>query len=169
VVGFCGYSGDGKSTVGQAFATGGRTLWSDDLLAFRAGDGGAVTTALPFAQHLREPSRRHFGAVERSAGSDVLIPVWSTAPLCALAVLEPRDEAGARGPSVSLARFDGADALDAILRHGLRLLPLDHGRERRILGAYLDLVGSLPVHRLTYSRTFDVLTPLVRLLERDFV
>ncbi len=168
VVGFCGYSGDGKSTLAHAYSLGGNELWADDLVAFRIVDGKAVATALPFRPVLRAESQQFLAQSRpvRRLSSRAVEP-WSCASVRALFVLDPNDPPRSSNATFDVVRLGGADAITALLPHGLRLLPLDKERERGILTAYVDLVACVPVFRLEYTRSFAVLPALVEHLEQE--
>jgi len=167
VLGFCGYSGDGKSTLAHAFTLRGTTLWADDLLAFRVSDEEATATALPFRPNLRAASRSFFGASPPGGQRtpDTVEP-WSTDRVRALFVLDPKERSRSSSATFRLERLGGPDAIEALLPHGLRLLPLDKDRERQILIAYLNLVALIPLFRIEYTRSFSVLPRLLAGVER---
>ncbi len=165
VVGFCGYSGDGKSTLAHALALRGNTPWADDLVALRVADGEATAIALPFRPNLRAASRSYFGSQSAGGRAPAAIVPWSTARVRVLFVLDPR-EPGSSTATFRLERLSGSEAMDALLPHGLRLLPLDRNRERQILIAYLNLVALIPLFRIEYTRSFSVLPRLLADVER---
>ena len=166
IVGFCGYSGDGKSTLAHAFALRENALWSDDLLAFQVAGAKAIATALPFRPILRAASQAFFNQRPKKRVLEVVEP-WSTARLRALLVLDPREHSGGSSGTFRLERLGGVEAIAALLPHGLRLLPLGEGRERQILTAYVNLVACVPTFRVEYTRSFSVLQGLLDGVERE--
>ena len=143
--------------------------WADDLMDFRADKSGAIATALPFDQNLRAPSRDFFhGSVAISSSPPEAVAAWSRRRLQALFVLAltARGSRSTR-PVFDISPLRAADAMASLLPHGMRLLPLDKARERRILTAYVDLVASVPVFRLTYAHDFAHLPTLLDSLEHE--
>jgi len=166
VVGFCGASGYGKSTVAQGLALRGHVLWADDLIALRVAPGRVLATALPFRQNVRSASRSFFQTDKRDASfAPHKATAWSIRRLHALFVLDPVDGHHGAKPSFDVLRLRPADALAALLSHGMRLMPLDKPRERRILTAYVDLVASVPVFHVPYDQDFAILPALLDALE----
>jgi hypothetical protein len=156
VVGFCGMSTTGKSTIAHALARRGHQLWADDALAFQP-DGESISTlTLPFRPKLRPESERLF----RTLGARELdqAAAWSEATVNTLFVL---DASGIE----QLERLSAVDALVAVLPNGYRFRPLDDQREQRMVRTYLDLVARVPVFRLGYERGLDGLERLVDRIE----
>jgi hypothetical protein len=168
VVGFCGTSGSGKSTIAHALALRGRRLWADDVLAFQVDPEKAVATALPFRLKLRPEStaffRRRAGRKPAEGGAPETAVPWSTERLSTLFVLGPRGARASRG-GLELEGLSAAGAMEALLAHGLRCKPLESERERRILTAYVDLVASVPVFSVKYQRGFASFRDLVDRVE----
>jgi hypothetical protein len=157
VVGFCGMSTTGKSTIAHALARRGHQLWADDALAFQPDGESIGTLALPFRPNLRPESERFF----RTLGARELdqAAAWSEATVNTLFVLD------ASSGIEQLERLSAVDALVAVLPNGYRFRPLDDQRERRMVRTYLDLVARVPVFRLGYERGLDGLERLVDRIE----
>lgn len=166
VVGFCGASGYGKSTVAHGLALRRHALWADDLVALRVAPGRVRATALPFRQNVRSASRLFFQTDRDASFAPQKATAWSIRRLHALFVLDPDDGQPRKAkPSFDVLRLRPADALAALLSHGMRLMPLDKPRERRILTAYVDLVASVPVFHVPYDQDFGILPALLDALE----
>ena len=167
VVCFCGASGYGKSTVAQGLALRGHALWADDLVALRVAPGRVQATVLPFRQNVRSASRSFFQTDKRDASfAPHKVTAWSTRRVHALFVLDPVDEQPHEGKSsFDVLRLRPADALAALLSHGMRLMPLDKPGERRILKDYVDLAASVPVFHVPYDQDFAILPALLDALE----
>jgi len=164
LIGLCGSSGQGKSTLAHGLALHGLPLWADDLLAFRVDQSGAVATALPFDQNLRASARDFFQGSVLSKSRARRAVAWSRTRLQALFVLAPVPD-GSR--VLDITPLQAADAMSSLLPHGMRLLPLDKARERRILTAYVDLIASVPIYRVTYTQEFAHLPALLDCLEHE--
>jgi hypothetical protein len=164
VVGFCGASGSGKSTIAQALAFRGSRLWADDVLALQVDGQRVIATALPFRPKARPESEAFFRRSADQASSDTHQPIaeqWSTEHLQALFVLDAIEPARDSNNRVPPTKLNAADAIAALLPHGFRCLPLEEGRERQILMSYVGLVASVPVFTLKYTRRFEDLPALL--------
>jgi hypothetical protein len=159
VVGFCGTSEAGKSTIAHGLAQRDHELWADEALAFQTSHGEPVVTlALPFRPKLRPESESFF----RRLGGAELRPVtdWSQAVVSMLFVLDP----SAAEPKIE--RLSATDALLSVLPNGYRFRPLDERRERQMILAYLELVASAPIFRVSYERGLDNLPRLLDQIEQ---
>ena len=167
VVGLCGASGHGKSTLAHGLALRGASLWADDLVVFRAGQSGAVATALPFDQNLRAASRDFFQRSEASTIGPEPVAAWSRRRLRALFVLAPAALGSRSSQPVDITPLRAADAMASLLPHAMRLLPLDKARERHMFTAYVDLIASVPIYRVSYEQDFAHLPALLDSLEHE--
>jgi hypothetical protein len=164
VAAFCGISESGKSTVAYGLAGRGHLHWSDDALAFRVDPArGATAVGLPFTVNLRKSSAELFGAAPDRAevmeGSQ-----WKSAPLGAVFLLEPGDGEQSR-ERVLIERLSSGDALHALLPNAYRFRPQTDERRRETMRSYLELVASVPIFGVRYSRGLDRLSHLLDQLE----
>jgi hypothetical protein len=164
VVGFCGISESGKSTVAYGLAARGNRHWGDDALAFRVDDAQSVTAVgLPFAVKLRKASAAHFGASSR--GLEIMEDCgWKPARLGAVFLLEPTDSEHLR-EGVVVERLKSGDALHALLPNAYRFQPQTAERRSETMRAYLELVASVPIFSARFPRGLDRLPDLLDELE----
>src|SRR5262249_44932219 len=140
VVGICGHTQSGKSTLAYALSQRGFTLWSDDALMWEmeaGGEGGKPTAiVLPFDVKLRPASLSFFG---HSSTSDVSFPrpaAEDRAPIAAVFALT-RIPAEADAPGVSIAPLGAGAALRRLLDHAHCFNPHDAERKHRMVLNYL--------------------------------
>lgn len=169
VVAFCGISGSGKSTIARVLASRGRRLWADDVVVFEADRQDAVATSLPFSPKLRQATAQFLrGTAGRELANDGeldLAAPWTQQRLSALFVV---DAVPTRRVSVTACELDvlnASRAIAALLPHGIRFKPLERAREERLLQAYLDLVATTPVFRVTYRTGFSRFPALIGAIE----
>ena len=168
VVGFCGISESGKSTIAYGLAARGYRQWGDDALAFRVDDAQSVAAVgLPFAVKLREGSSAFFGA--SSDGLEIRENfAWKSARLGALFLLEPIDSEHLREAAV-VERLNSGDALHALLPNAYRFQPQTAERRRETMRSYLELVASVPIFAARFRRGLDRLPELLDELEERIV
>jgi hypothetical protein len=167
IVGFCAYSQTGKSTVAFGLSRRGYPLWGDDALAFETAPDGAVALSLPFEMRLRPASRAYFGfsPPDRSAvAEDRRLRVGAeTRQLAALFVLlrqGPDDS-----PTVAVRRLQAGEAFSSVLPHAYWTSLVDEARKKRMLRAYLELTGSVPVYELAFPPSLDELPAVLDAVE----
>jgi hypothetical protein len=168
VVGFCAYSQTGKSTLAFGLGQRGYAPWADDALVFETGPEGARALALPFAVRLRPASQAYFEveplpAEERPEGGTITVGTESL-PLTALCVLS-RSEMDAAGPVV-VRRVAPGDAVTSLLPHAYYVSLRDERMKARIVRAYLELAGLVPVFELSFPAGLDELPAVMDELER---
>jgi hypothetical protein len=160
VVGLCGYSGAGKSSLAYGFGlSAGLRVWSDDALVFSTSASGSHRCVqLPYSLNLRSPSIEFFAkdsAEEDDRSAD------SEDDLGAILVIE-RDD-GLSDPV--LQRLELVDALLAVLPHAYRFFVTD-GREAAAIRTYTDLASQVPVFRLRFPHRFEQLESVFELLSQ---
>lgn len=152
VLGFCGDSHAGKSTLAAALQRRGLPPVADDALRFEVADGVASIVPLPFALNPRADSRTYLTGLAplEPAGAGTRERV----PLTALFVVEPlRRPDGAAPPSVE--RLLGARAVAELLDHAYCFEFVSRDRRTEMLGSYLGLASCTPVFRLAVPHRFD--------------
>jgi hypothetical protein len=162
VVGFCGFSGAGKTTVAFALARRGKPLWADDvvLLLPVAPQARTILTArLPDQPiNLRPQSRTYFGVAGDGGAPHAKLADSEEDRLAALVVLE-------RGtPAVEATRLPIDAALTSLLPHAFCFFA-DPERRQRTIAAYLDLVAQVPVLAFRFPNGFAKLDVAIDLLE----
>lgn len=167
VVGFCGFSGGGKSTISHGLALRQKTaLWADDMLALRIEPDEVTATALPFSSSLRSASREFFHRYTgEGSARPTVVPAWSTSRLQALFVLDPTEPSAETRESLEIATLSAPEALTSVLPHAARLMPLEPQRERDILMNYVELIARVPVYKARYTQTFGILPALIDRIE----
>ena len=166
VVGFCAYSRTGKSTLAFGLGQRGYAPWADDALVFETGPEGARALALPFAVRLRPASQAYFEveplpAEERPQGGTITIGTEAL-PLTALCVLS-RSETDS---PISVRRLSPADAVTSLLPHAYFVSLRDEEKKARMVRAYLELAGLVPVYELSFPAGLDELPAVMDELER---
>jgi hypothetical protein len=174
VVAFCGASQSGKSTAAYALAARGYSHWADDAVAFRVDGTHSVTAiGLPFTVKLRDGASAYFRArgVDLGPGAGRLEIVgdfeWRPFRFGAVFLLEPID--GERSAAIEVERLAPGQALHALLPSAYedRFQPQARERRRQTLRAYLELVASVPVLTVRWSRDFERLAELLDEVERS--
>jgi hypothetical protein len=165
VVAFSGPSCAGKSTMAYGLAR--RPGWaavSDDTLAFSCVDGprGSDISLHPLRNdtRLRPATAVYYGrsgAVQESLE-------WPAQSL-ALGVVYFLEGDSALDSAVRFERLKAAEAYPLLLgqAHALTLKIAEHNH--RLMRDYLTLASSVPVYRLTYQKSFDVMGQLLDAVE----
>src|SRR3990172_7388651 len=169
VVGLCGVSGTGKSTIAYGLGLRGHQVWADDALVFRVTAAMVETLPLGFGLRLRPAAARHFGLLRRSAGEIVGAGGGedgrnAARPLVAVCVLQR-----GRGPAPSAAEavpLGAVQALIALLPHAYCLDLDDLERKSRMMHQYLDLAGRVPVFSIKFSDGLESLGGVLDAVER---
>ena len=157
IVGLCGRSNSGKSTLAAALSQRGRDVVADDSLAFVVADEEVTAVPLPYQLRLRPAAQARLG-LPSTARRGAAMP---SAPLAKLLLLDP--VADPRGePQVT--EVSPAEAFAALLQHASWFRVFDQS-ERDLVDDYLALVGIVPVLRFAYPQELDRLEQTVDTLE----
>lgn len=144
VVGLCGRSGAGKSTMARAWSRDRDLVFADDTLAMRSDQSVPQVLKLP----MRPASRPAAGTIAR---------------LRAIVLLETK------GPDpASLERLSPKAALTDLLPHAVCLDTTDRGLRRELFTRVLAVAETVPVFRLRYRQTSDSISALTGLLDERF-
>lgn len=137
VVGLCGTSGTGKSTVAANLTRLGYDAFADDALAFDVPHDDEVVEAVsvPFVLDVDDP------ASPRPPHA----PLPPRAPVRTICVLERR-----LGP-ITVHGLDAPAAFLEVLRHAYSFTLSDTGRTEVMVNAYLDLVSRVPVLHVRFA------------------
>lgn len=159
VIGLCGTSGVGKSTLALGLARRGHRPWADDALIVQCRDSAVFTYPLPFRFRLQDRvvEEAHRSAAE---GHDS-ITVWKG--LRALVVVR-RVENGQPG-SLKWRRLERSMAFQALLPHAYWLAVGDTVRQRQMIETYLTLAAGVPVFEGVFVPDLRKLDHLVGELE----
>lgn len=175
-IAFLGASGSGKSTLAAAFARAGWVLLGDDAILVRRDPNGGFE-AVPTYTGLRLlPS-----ALEQLAGGMATRSLAHTTAKRRVAV-ECSDIALASGPvllrevyvlsggvttcGVRSDPIRGLEAILALVRASFQLHLDDSKRTAEFFARIVTLAASLPLRRLSYPRRFDVLSQVIREIEK---
>jgi hypothetical protein len=157
IVGLCGESESGKSTLAVALGLRGYAVWADDTVAFRVREDGIVAIPMGFSIRLRPPSASYFSLGQ--AESDMVVRVdgfpraRGVRPLAALCVLAPGPDLP--GPRIHVAPLEPAQAFVALLSHAFCLSLNDVRRKTGMLYHYLELACRVPAFQIRFRAGFD--------------
>jgi hypothetical protein len=159
VVGLCGMTQTGKSTIAFALGRRGYDIWCDDALAFDVSDGEPRAISLPFELRLRPPAIALFGqtANARTPAAELSPPGSETAPFVAVCALRRDDDSVT---PVSVRRLEFSSAFLALLAHACWFTMQDADDKRRVIDHYIDLVSETPVYDVSFRTGLENL-PLV--------
>lgn len=165
VVGICGRSQSGKSTIAYALSLRGYPLWADDAVPFEAGADSIHVRPVPFKLRLRLPSRQHFSAegtpLPRQATPGIRdVTIRESGLLAAVCILD-------RGSHerISARRLTSAQAFSAILPHAYCLTLRERARKRGMIQQYLRLAAAVPVFEIRFPTGLDNLTGILDAIE----
>jgi hypothetical protein len=163
VVGFCGESGAGKSTIAVGLSRRGYPIWADDALLLDASTR-IRALSLPFDVRLRRDSAELFQLGWRA---DTSSGDWSGIerdPVDLFAVCVLSRGAAPGGIDVTECRR-GAAALTALLAHACAFNLADLDRKRRMAAQYLAVAAQVPVFKVGVGAGLDQLPGLLEQLE----
>jgi hypothetical protein len=166
VVGFCGDSEAGKSTLAYGLSRRGYPAWADDALALWVFEGSARAVPLPFALRLRHASAAFFGCDARGPLGSPPSPAITEqgSRLVTLCVLERRDISDV-AVEVEVSRVSGVAAFAAIAAHAYCFSLKDEARRHRMVERYLALAARVPVLRVRYGSDLMRLSELIDAVE----
>ena len=163
VCAFCGTSESGKSTIAYGLAARGYTHWADDSLAFRTcSSQPPIAVRLPFTIKLRPPTAAYFSAEAKP--SVVSGQQERERRLGGIFLLDPVD--GDTRGELFLDELSPSVALKALLPNSFRFRPQDRDRRDATMRSYLDVVASVPILSVRYTRGLEDLPALLTRLER---
>jgi hypothetical protein len=168
VVGFCGKTYTGKSTLAYAMSKRGFSLWSDDALVWEQDGKDFRAVRLPFRPKLRPSALRFFGRASLAEMPDLGVESGDqTAPLAAICVLT-RKAAASDEAAIAIERMSGGNALATLLDHAHCFNPYNAERKRRMLARYLSLLASVPVFEVRFEpslpRIFELVDTIVQIV-----
>jgi len=159
VVGFCGGTHSGKSTLAYALSQRGLTPWSDDALVWEIQNQRPVAMNLPFEFRLRPPSLSFFGDRSLSDLNAAQAHRPSRAPLSALYALT-RVPVDPHRPRVVIHRMAGGRVLTRLLDHAHCFNPRNAARKHQMLLNYLVLLSRVPVFELQFQPSLSFIPEL---------
>lgn len=151
VVGFCGRSHSGKSTLAYAMAAKAFPQFADDAVVLDVSAGEVTAIPLPFSPRLRESARGHFGAAAPDRDPT------RAAPLRLVVVLE--QDANLDTPAIE--RIPPVPAFSALMTHAHCFDPAPGENSRRLVEDLLTVAGRVPVVRLRYAPDLEALDDVI--------
>jgi len=163
VVAFAGPTQAGKSTLAYGLAQrAGWQLVCDDTLSFSSDNSTINLHPLPNESRLRPLSAAHYGRTE-SVPEPV---VWPERPLHLRAVFFLAGDSNHRLP-VAITRLKAADAYSLLLGQAFALTFKLPKHNQQLMREYLALAASVPVYRLAYRKSFDVMDEIFDVVEES--
>jgi hypothetical protein len=164
VVGLCGVTQTGKSTIAFALSQRGYDIWCDDALAFDASNGRSMAISLPFELRLRPAAAALFGqaTITETPAAELNTPRSDTAPFAAVCVLRREDD---RLTPVSVRRLEFSSAFLAVLAHACWFTMQDADEKRRVIEHYIDLVAETPVFDVSFKSGLEHLPSVLDAIE----
>src|SRR5262245_55935428 len=170
VVGLCGRSFSGKSTLAYALARRGHEVWADDSLLISATHQSVRTLKTPPVQiRLRPDSRKYFGEVDRDSlltiGDDIELELSPKheASLKALFLIHRTRER--RRSAWCCKRLSGHSAFTRILRLANYYNLAEASEHRRISENCLSVASKVPIYDTVYRDGFDFIEDVVDEIE----
>jgi len=164
IVGLCGVSQTGKSTIAFGLSRRGYQIWCDDVLALDFSERVPVAISLPYQLRLRPSAVALFGPdiVAAAPSGESNLPGSQSASVAALCVLRRADEA--REP-VTVRRLPFSDAFLALLNHACWFTFQDARDKRRVIDHYMDLTAEIPVFDVAFRSGLENLPALLDQIE----
>jgi hypothetical protein len=172
VLGLCGRSSSGKSTLAYALGKRGYEVWADDSLLISTTHRDVRTLRTPPVQlRLRPDSRKYFGEVDRvslaTTGDDVELEFslkMNEAPLKALCLIHRISEKP-QGAVWRCTRIYGHPAFTQILRLANYYNLAEIAEHRRISENCLNVASKVPIYNCRYRDGFDFIEDVVDEIE----
>ena len=165
IVGLCGVSQTGKSTIAFALGRRGHPVWCDDALALDISDGKPTAISVPFELKLRPPAVELFGSdvVAESTPRDTIRKAGAeNAPLAALFLLR---RASDRSLPVVVRRLSFADAFLGLLGNGCWFTFQEEPEKRRVIDHYMDLAAQVPTFSVNFKPGAEFLPEILDAIE----
>lgn len=162
VIAFAGATQAGKSTMAYGLAQrAGWQLVCDDTLSFSSDESGINLHPLPNESRLRPLSAAHYGRTE------IAEPVvWPARPLHLRAAFFLVGDSNNTLP-VTITRLKAAESYPLLLGQAFALTLKLPKHNQQLMRDYLDLTASVPVFRLAYRKSFDVMDEIFDVLEES--
>jgi hypothetical protein len=169
VIGLCGTSGTGKSTIAYGLSQRGHSPWADDALVLAIAENQVYAIPVPFRLRLLPNSASYFeseGAAHDSGltwRGQELTPRDSQ-PLAALCILKrlPADDSAPRARAIRLTE---SDAFAQVLAHAYCFSFREKKRTRQMVRNYMDLVGRTDVLEISFQAGLDNLPAILDCIE----
>jgi len=164
IIGLCGVSQTGKSTIAFALSRRGYDVWCDDALAFDVSKEKPVAISLPYELRLRPTAMDIFRQeiAESPLPVESNLPGSETAPLAALCVLRRADN----DPTpVTVRRLDFSGAFLSVLGHACWFTFQDAQDKRRVIDHYMDLSAKVPVFDVAFASGLENLPTVLDEIE----
>jgi len=176
IVGLCGSSFAGKSTLAYALQLRGYEVWADDALLISATNQDVRVLKDPLVKlRLRPEARKYFSVIESGSSNEIRnidaefelsLSDMKELPLKALCLLN-------RGSKEQAAewccnKINGHEALIQILSLANYYDLTDIDEHRRITESCLKVVSSAPIYKCHYRGGFEFIEAVVDEIEHSF-
>jgi hypothetical protein len=174
VVGLCGRSFSGKSTLAYALRMRGYEVCADDSLLISATyQGVQALDGLPAKLRLRADANKYFGVVDGACLTatdtmkdefDVYLPELHGSPLRALYLIHRSNE---QLRVWSCDRLNGHQALKQVLAMANYYKLAEIFERRRVSENCLNVVGKVPIYNCRYRNGFNFIEDVVDEIDRS--
>jgi hypothetical protein len=149
IIGLCGVSQTGKSTIAFALSRRGYNVWCDDALAFDVSKKKPVAVSLPYQLRLRPTAMELFAddVAPSALPAESSLPGSETAPLVALCLLRRADD---DAQTVTARRLTFAQAFLRVLDHACWFNFQDGEDKRRVVDNYMKLTAETPIFEVAF-------------------
>ena len=161
IIGLCGVSQTGKSTIAFGLSQRGFSIWCDDALAFQVSEQKPLAISLPFQLRLRPTARKLFGD-EIITPETSNLPGSHRAPLAAICVLR-RDDVGPA--PANFTRLGFSEAFLRLLDPACWFKLENSFQKRQLIERYIDLAATIPVFDVSFKSGLEHLPAVLDAIE----
>lgn len=161
IIGLCGVSQTGKSTIAFGLSQRGFSIWCDDALAFQVSGQEPLAISLPFQLRLRPTARKLFGD-EIMTPETSNLPGSDKAPLAAICVLRRDDEGAA---PAKFRRLGFSEAFLRLLDHAYWFKLENASQKRQLIERYMDLAAAIPIFDVSFKSGLEHLPAVLDVIE----
>jgi len=160
VIGLCGATGTGKSTLAYGLSQRGCTLWADDAVVLDIGEADATALQVPFRLGLRSDAATFFRYEPAAPVTNGTTP---RARVHALLILEPLRASAME--LVGIGRLEPTAAFVSLLPHAYYFRLSDSARTALMLDRYLRLASTVPTYEVRYRPGLGTLAAVLDEIE----
>ncbi len=173
VIAFCAASGVGKSSTAYALHRRGYSVWADDAVAFQMLDGSPLSVPVPFdlrlfPDQLTALKGQSFTTSARGAPERAAHPGPQSQPLRAICLLN-RQNSLETELNIRLETLSQRAAFSELMPHAYTFERRNPTRTRKMLMNYLDLVSGVPIYRISYLSSLELLAGLLDEIENRII
>lgn len=167
VVAFSALSGTGKSTFAYTLQTRGYVVWADDVVIFRPNQDAFLCAPIPFNLRLYPETivevKNYILDHQSGIDRDTTLQL-EPKPFAAICLLKRIDEENAQD-NVSIVKLPLQEAYTQLLPHAYNFELNNPTRSRQMMVSYLNLVSTIPIYQLSYTKGMSSLSKLIDNLE----